>query len=478
MPAPPGDQPLRRWEKAVLALAALGVVAFGVLTEVRSCFLETRHTDFTVYVRAAWAARAGHDLYAVADEHAWHYCYPPTFALLLTPLADPPPGEPRDGYPPLWLAAGLWVVVSTLAAIWAVHVMARAVLPDAVPWTRRWWYARTVPLLVCAGGTGFTISRGQVNTVAAALIAGGFAAWAVGRRFGAGAWLAAAAALKVTPGLLVLHPLIRGDRRVLAGFAAGAVVLLLAFPATFFGFGGAVRENLKVVDQVLAPGTTGGGDRTRAEELTDLTATDSSSFQVVIHNWQHPVRWGRPPDAPPSTRLAHWAISGAMLAATLLVIRRRRDADPADQLVLLGSLVLVMLLMSPVSHTHHFAMALPAASGLWLRGLARRPGVAFGGWRAAVPLCAWGAGVGLLLVPGEFFLRLREFGLGTAVTLLLWGAGLASAWRKPAAAAEPAGEPIALSRAARAAGSGHLARGAGAVGRRSGLVGTATLPAR
>jgi hypothetical protein len=449
MPVPPGNQPPRHWEKVASALAVVGIVAFAVLTEVRSCFLDTRHTDFTVYVRAAWAARAGHDMYAVVDEHAWHYCYPPTFALLLTPLADPPPGEPRDGYPPFWLAAGVWVVVSTLAAIWAAHAMARAALPDAVPGTRRWWYARTVPLIVCAGGVGFTISHGQVNTAVAALVAGAFAAGAAGRRFASGAWLAGAAALKITPGLLALYPLVRGDRRALAGMVAGAVVLLLLFPAAFFGLAGAVAENRKVFDQVLTPGTTGGGDQTRGVELTDLTATDSSSFQVVIHNWRNPDRWSRPPDAPHSTRLAHWAISGAMLAATLLVIRRRRDAGPADQLVMLGSLVLVMLLMSPVSHNHHFAMALPAVCGLWLRGLARRPGEVFGGWRATVPLGVWGVGVGLLLFPGEVFLRLREFGLGTAVTVVLWASGLAAVWRKPAAvAAEPARELAALPRAA------------------------------
>jgi len=116
-------------------------------------------------------------------------------------------------------------------------------------------------------------------------------------------------------------------------------------------------------------------------------------------------------------------------------------------LVLLGSLVLVMLLMSPVSHNHHFAMALPAVCGLWLRGLAARPGQAFPGWRAAWPLVVWGAGTGLLLLPGEPSLRLREFGLGTAATVVLWGAGLAAVWREPAVAAPPGG-PVSLPRAA------------------------------
>jgi len=447
MPVPPGNEPPRRWERVALVAAAVVVLAFLALTEVRSCFLKQRHTDFTVYARAAWAARAGHDLYAVADDHGWHYCYPPAFALLLAPLADPPPGFPRDGYPPFWLAVAVWIVVSTLAAVWAAHVLARAILPDAARGTRRWWYARTVPLIVCAGGIGFTVSHGQVNTAVAALIAGAFAAQAAGRRVGSGGWLAAAAVLKVTPALLAVYPLARGDRRALAGLAAGAAVLLLVLPAAFFGAGGAVAEHRKLFDQVITPGTTGSGDQTRGRELTHLTATDSSSFQVVIHNWRNPDRWARPAGAPASTRLMHWALSGAMLAATVTVIRRRRGAGPADQLVLLGSLVLVMLLMSPVSHNHHFAMALPAVCGLWLRGLAARPGQAFPGWRAAWPLVVWGAGTGLLLLPGEPSLRLREFGLGTAATVVLWGAGLAAVWREPAVAAPPGG-PVSLPRAA------------------------------
>lgn len=428
----PGQQSLRRWEKLCLFLSTLGLLAFMAWSEVRSCFMKQRHTDFTVYVRAAWAARVGLDMYQIADEHGWHYCYPPPFALLLMPLADPPPQVDRTGYPPFWFSAGLWIVISTVAPLWTVHVLARMVLPEAIPWTRRWVYARSIPFLFCIGGIGFTISHGQVNTVVAALAAGMLVAFVAQKRFVSGLWLSAATALKITPALLVIYPLLHRERKTLLGFAVGLVGLLLVFPAAFFGLRGAIGENLKVVHQVLAPGVGGqsAGDQTRAKELTNTVATDSSSFVSVIHAWRHPEpHWLRPPDADASTRLAHWIMSAIMVSVTAAFIWRYRTQGPAEQLLLLGSLMLVMLLASPVSHNHHFAMALPAICGLWLQGLQQRPGHFLPKRILFIPLLTWSFGTGILLFPGYVFLRLREFGLGTAVTVLLWGVALAAVAR-------------------------------------------------
>jgi alpha-1,2-mannosyltransferase len=431
MTVPPGDRRPNRWEFALLAVTAALVLYYGVMTEIRSCFLKRRMTDFGVYLRAAWAARTGHDLYAVTDDNGWHYCYPPPLALALAPLADPPAGEPRDGYLPYPVSVGVWVVLSYGFAFWAAHALARVVVPEALRGSRRWWSARLGPLLVCAGGIGYTVVHGQVNTLVAALVAGMFLAWAAGRKLASGVWLAGAAAVKVVPAFLVLFPLAHCDRRALLGVALGALLLLGALPACVFGVGGAVRENMKLVDQVLTPGATGGGDQTRAKELTRTTATDSHSFQAVIHNWRYPDRATRPADADAATRLAHWAIVGAMTLLTLRAGRKLRRECVPDQLAFLGCLLLVMVLASPVSHAHHFAMALPAACGLWLKGLADRPGHAWPAVRVVVPLVAWCVATGVQLFPGEEFVRLREFGLGTAVTVALWASGVRAILANP-----------------------------------------------
>jgi alpha-1,2-mannosyltransferase len=420
----PGDRPMIRLERIFFWFMITVCFYYAVMTEVRSCFLKRRMTDFGVYLRAAWAARTGNDMYAVTDDNDFHYCYPPAFALVLIPLADPPSGYPRAGYLPYPVSVAIWIVLSYAFAIWAVHILAKLVVPEAKPGSRRWWSARNGPLFLCAGGIGYTIVHGQVNTLVAFLVAAAFVAWVARRKLNSGIWLAGAIAVKVVTAFLVLFPFIHRDRRMLIGVGLGIVLLFGLLPACVFGVSGAISENRKLVDQVLLPGTTGEGDQTRAYELTDTIATDSHSFQAVIHNYLNPDRTNRPALASKSTRLIHWAICGTMTLITLLVGWRSRNGDVSVQLLFLGCLLLVMVLTSPVSHIHHYAMVIPAICGLWLKGLADRPGHAWPSPWVSIPLIIWCVGTALPLIPGETFLQMREFGLGTAATVIAWMAGV------------------------------------------------------
>src|SRR5205807_2477758 len=88
----PATAGLARREKILLILLALFFLLFGLSVEYRSAFLTRRMTDLGVYLRAAWAVQDGQDLYDVTDDNGWHYLYPPLFAILLVPFADPPLG--------------------------------------------------------------------------------------------------------------------------------------------------------------------------------------------------------------------------------------------------------------------------------------------------------------------------------------------------------------------------------------------------
>lgn len=429
-PAPPGDRPLYAWERVGLALLLLAVAAFGGLVLVRSAFQQSRKTDFGVYARAGYAVREGLDLYQIADDNAWHYCYPPPFAVLMVPLADPLPWADRRGYLPFWASVLVWYVVS-VALVWrAVHRFARAALPDAVPGSRRWWYARLVPLYVCVGGIGFTLARGQVNLLLVWLIAGLFAATLRGRTFAAGLWLAAAVCLKVVPAYLGLFHLVRGEWRAGAGVLAGCLVLLGVVPAVVWGPAGAVELNRTMVRVVVAPGTVGGGDQTRAKELTDATATDSQSFQAVAHNFLHPDKATRPAAYDRRAKLIHLVLGGLLTLATAAAGWFARDRSPTGQLVFLGCVCAGMLLCSPVSHMHYYAFGLPLAAGLWLGELRRRPGAAVAGGPVVWALVAWGVLTAVPLLPGPPFEQFRQFGLGTAATVGLWAVGVRQLFRR------------------------------------------------
>lgn len=183
--------------------------------------------------------------------------------------------------------------------------------------------------------------------------------------------------------------------------------------------------NRKVIDLVIAPGATGGGDQTRAEELTNTTATDSQSFQSAIHFLRH-LGEANPPAAEASTRLAHLAIGGALTLLVLAVVRKRPPVSPGDQLIFLGCLCVLMAHLTPVSHMHYYAYALPLVAGLWLRSLAERPGTAIADRRTFIILASWGIATAIPLFPGETMYALRVGGFGPLATMLLMLEGLRS----------------------------------------------------
>ncbi len=70
-----------------------------------------------------------------------------------------------------------------------------------------------------------TISAGQLNGILLFLISLAFYAESRNRTYLSGAALALAAMIKVTPGVLILHYLIRRDKKALAGFLIGFILL-------------------------------------------------------------------------------------------------------------------------------------------------------------------------------------------------------------------------------------------------------------
>src|SRR5205823_2971111 len=119
---------LSRLERGVLAALLALVVVFGVLVEIRTAFLKRRMGDLGCYLRAAWAVRTGNDLYDVTDDNTWHYNSPPLLAILMAPLADPPPGADTAGMLPYAWSAGIWYAFNILCLALAVHWLAGALL--------------------------------------------------------------------------------------------------------------------------------------------------------------------------------------------------------------------------------------------------------------------------------------------------------------------------------------------------------------
>src|SRR5262249_50712933 len=147
---------LTPWERRGLYALLAALVLFGGLVEFRSAFLKRRMGDLEVFLRAAWAGRAGEDIYVVTDSKGFHYHYPPLFAILMTPLADAPQGAARTWMPPFRISVIVWYAFN-LACLWfAVHGLAGILeqRPHSALYSRSWWNLRIVPILVCLPALG------------------------------------------------------------------------------------------------------------------------------------------------------------------------------------------------------------------------------------------------------------------------------------------------------------------------------------
>ncbi len=385
-PDKPADWPTRL---AVLAVAALFLGYFVVVLQggvIRSGILQgeaatERTGDLGVYLRAAWAAGAGEDIYQATDFHGWHYLYPPLLASLLVPFADPPESASaavRAGAIPYGVSLALWYWLGVACLLVSVNMIASALAragPSAAParFSQGWWNLRLLPLLIVVPFALDGLRRGQVTAIILLCLAGCSSAILHGRSFRAGAWLGAAAALKLFPLYLLIYPLWRRDGRFLA--AALAVILVTSLvPMVVMGWGPAMTAYRTFVTERLAGEASGAGDPTVAEELHG-TNTGVQSFEYMIYDAFHPDRDSRAPAPPQDYFLAHIALSLALSAAALWAMRRR--CDTFGEYLFFAALVLLAIPMLPVARPHYFLLGILAVAGLFVEA-----GAPTSGWRS------------------------------------------------------------------------------------------------
>jgi len=425
---PPTNGSLARWERVGLWLLLLAFMIQGFNVVNRSVYLERRFTDLGIYLRAAWAARTGQDIYSVTD-NGCHYVYPPALAILLTPLAEPPPAQLDQPHVPFLASVILWYAFSVVCGLGAIHLLATAVERvhhDGID-PRRWWALRFIPLLVCLPPFFGTLVHGQVNLLMLLLVCGSIAACLRGRAFIAGLCLSGAICLKICPAFLLLYPLWRRDFRFLIGTAAGSAVLLVLIPSLYWGPARTWEQHRRFAEVVLLPGLGTGDDRTVAKELTEVTATDSQSLAAIFHKTLYLDRDSRPHHASAGVRLLA-LLAAALLGGATLLAGRRGGASPRHELLFFGCLIVVMLALCPVTHLPYFVLLVPlvmalVACHLPAAGTAQWLTPGLSAWNGLAAL--FGVNIVSRILPHlpDCFL-FRDLGVSMWAALLLWLAGM------------------------------------------------------
>lgn len=458
---------LTRSERVGLAVVLCAILAYGIVLEFRTALRRAPMTDLGVFACAAGAVRSGDNIYGIFDWHGWHYQYPPTLAILFTPLAHPQPapitllqpGVPRTGdntpwgyhidarsqYYGLheqnvrffWIVA-VWYLISVGLIVFSAHALAcvlegsglRTPPPTEARARRRWWWLRTLPLLVCAGSLGTDLSRGQVDVLMLAAIAGGLYLISARQEFNAGLCLSFPATVKLFPPFLLLYPFWRRRWRMSAGIVGGLILALAVLPAITLGPKRTVELYRNWIDVLAKPALGHGTDTSRAKELTGMTATDNQSLLAFFHNWKHHKlpRMERPPEAAPSERYAVYVVGVLMLLGVGVVSGIRRQDKPPDLLIIAGLLVGLAFVVSPIVHNYYYLVLLPLVAALLDCSLPDDSGRALNRKLLAV-LAIFTVGDMLARLPG-IGNHLRDFGVPLLTMVAMMCAGATVLLRK------------------------------------------------
>ncbi len=379
-------------------------------------------SDLAVYWNAARAVIEGRDPNTVHD-----WIYPPGAAIALVPF----------GLLPLPLAAALFQLASLAAIAWCAR-RSVTLVRDAGLVVRPWldW----LPALIVLRLADSNLTNGQVNHFTLALIVAALLAHRRGRAFAAGAWVGAAAAFKLVPGIVAFGFAARRDVRALCGTTVAFVGGFLVLPLLVFGPRGGLDVLLGWWHGLVAPYAAGGEELLAAREYVPgqsltailyraLAATPATS-QRAAGPTAELVAW-----SPDSVQHVVRAVQIAMLVALLVTLWRSvRDDRVGSRLREACLCMATGLLVAPLVHKAHMVwMLLPftlllAGSPIVLSSCARRTRSTLAALSA---LCI--AATAPFLLGRAFASTALSYNFVGIGVLLAWCALAVDVWARPAA---------------------------------------------
>jgi len=428
------------WEQAALVALLVGALILGSLVEIRATCTGKHNTDLGVYLAAAQAVRDHADIYTVTYNFD-HYMYPPFLAILLAPVVPAPEPFGPPSALPFATTVSLWYLLSLLALIASVWVLARTLMPilpqgalPPGPAESAVWVLRLLPIFICVHCLGRELQLGQVDLFVLALLALMIASASKGRSTQAGLWHGVAICLKVMPLVLLVYPLWRRDWRWLASASAGMVLGLVVLPLVTLGYDQSAKYAQEYVRYMVMPAVAGKvTDHSRDAEMLDQDGVHNYSILGVLHNLTNlsMPRHERPKRASDFNRHVATVMQFTLIGLTLFASGFRRRVSRLNLVLCIALLMTVMIITAPVCQSYYFVLLIPLYMALIGDDL-RRSGKNFPGIGMMLVCLAYPVAQAL----ASFSSLLRDCGLVLAAVLMLWLAGILALRRS-------AGEPMA-----------------------------------
>jgi alpha-1,2-mannosyltransferase len=310
-----------------LLILVLAAVALVLLVQTFHKAYRLDGYDFTPRLAAARALIAGTDPYHIPTP--FPLTYPLFICVALLPLA----------WLPYWLANFLWFCAGGVCLWYSLGILLKAYVPGAARADFLKLFTLCVVLLLDVVQNNF--ANGQVNFLVLALAVLFFKFLMQKRPHPAGLFLAAAISLKLTPLLFAVYLLLRKEWKAAAWTVFYALLFMIGLPLLVGG--PAVFEYYRgYLSDYIGPG------------LSSHPAADLSRVFYLS------AYLGRLLDFPGGFTLN--LVSAGLVLAPLAFLNRKAGSNAErPQALLFSGYLLAILLILPLSETHHLAFLAPAA---------------------------------------------------------------------------------------------------------------------
>jgi alpha-1,2-mannosyltransferase len=276
-----------------------------------------------------------------------YFIHPPTATLAVLPFA----------WMPWRVAAWAWAAASLVALVWLAFSLLEIWIPGAAPPASR--VALLTLGLLLWPPTLHCLEKGQWSIWLAALLASGWRSFEARRMRRTGSLFGVAAALKITPLVLLGYLLLRNRRAaaaLLATMGGAALAALVAIgPTAWYRFFGDASRN----EAAWAPW------------IANSASLDGIYARLLTSNpFSRPILV-----APGLARAAFAATALLFLAAAIGAAYRRRERSSASQARVLAAWLTLPLLLNPLGWSH-LVLVLAAPLVVFLRDAGPRERVA------------------------------------------------------------------------------------------------------
>ena len=301
-------------------------------------------TDFTVYRDAAAAVLHGQDPYAIRNVRGWAYVYPPPYSIVMVPFALL--ALPVSVLAWYFVCAGLTVSAISMAGRLAGTVAASE---------RKRLAILFIPALIVAVWFTVGLTRGQASVLMSWLVIAAIFWENKGRTSAGAACLAGAVLLKAFALTLLCYYAWRGRWKMVAATLVAILLGGLVLPSAVFGWHGNLHYIGEWIHEVAGPALGSESSRSHSELYDQLLSMERPRNQDLGSVMQRLVEGNQ-------TRLMVLTLAAA-LALPIWILGRKANAQ--SEPLILGTVVVWMLLVSPVAEDHYFSLyVLPSAYAL------------------------------------------------------------------------------------------------------------------